>query len=240
MQVHLKVTNGTRTGQMIPINRPRFLIGRAEDCQLKPKSELISRYHCAILSEDGYVAARDLGSKNGVFINGKRVSVEEELKNGDHLIIGPLDFEVVLTVALSAEKKKSKIETMQELVARTVEQSPKAESAGASSTDMSDWLMEDDGNPNAGTKTIQAGQLAELGLSADSDEELEKLIDIPDKAGTDNETSAAASAPNPSPKPAVAKPAAQKPTAKMPAPKPAAPVDPDAAANALKNFFQEK
>ncbi|MBQ3453281.1 MAG: FHA domain-containing protein, partial [Thermoguttaceae bacterium] len=228
MQVQLKVTNGTRAGQLIPINRPRFLIGRAEDCHLKPKSELISRYHCAILSEDGYVAARDLGSKNGVFVNGKRVSVEEELKNGDHLIIGPLDFEVVLSVALAAEKKKPKIETMQELVARTVEQSPKADSASASSTDLADWLMEDDANPAAGTKTIQADQLAELGLTPDSDEEdvLSQLIDTPDsQAGK---------------KPA--KPSDVTVTHKAPEPKPVAPplqADPDTAANALKNFFQE-
>ena len=227
MQVQLKVTNGTRAGQLIPINRPRFLIGRAEDCHLKPKSELISRYHCAILSEDGYVAARDLGSKNGVFVNGKRITVEEELKNGDHLIIGPLDFEVVLSVALAAEKKKPKIETMQELVARTVEQSTKAESASASSTDLSDWLMEDDANADTGTKTIQADQLAELGLAADSDEDmLEQLIDLPDS-------------PN-GKKPAG--PSEATVTRAAPAPKAQAPVpqaDPDAAANALKNFFQE-
>ena len=97
MKLELKVISGSRSGLTIPITIPQFMIGRAEDCQLKPKSELISRYHCAILSEPSYVAVRDLGSKNGVYVNGERIGVEQELKNGDRLAIGPLEFLVVLT-----------------------------------------------------------------------------------------------------------------------------------------------
>ena len=121
MKVALKVVGGTRTGQTVPISIPQFMIGRADDCHLKPRSELISRYHCAILTDDGYVAVRDLGSKNGVYVNGQRVSIEQELKNGDQLAIGPLEFEVVLTVALKGETKP-KVSSISEVVARTVEQ----------------------------------------------------------------------------------------------------------------------
>ncbi|MBQ1278102.1 MAG: FHA domain-containing protein, partial [Thermoguttaceae bacterium] len=116
MKVALKVVGGARTGQTIPISIPQFMIGRADDCHLKPRSELISRYHCAILTDDGYVAVRDLGSKNGVYVNGQRVSIEQELKNGDQLAIGPLEFEVVLTVALKCETKP-KVSSISEVVA---------------------------------------------------------------------------------------------------------------------------
>jgi len=121
MKVELKVVGGSRSGQVIPIAIPNFMIGRAEDCHLKPRSELISRYHCAILSEEGYVGIRDLGSKNGVYVNGERISGENELKNGDRLVIGPLEFEVVLTVALKGAPKP-KISSIAEVVSRTVEQ----------------------------------------------------------------------------------------------------------------------
>ncbi len=121
MKVDLKVVGGSRSGQLIPIAIPSFMIGRAEDCHLKPRSELISRYHCVILSEEAYVAVRDLGSKNGVYVNGRRVDVEQELKNGDRLAIGPLEFEVVLTVELKSAPKP-KIESIADVVARTVEQ----------------------------------------------------------------------------------------------------------------------
>ena len=121
MKVDLKVVGGSRSGQLIPIAIPSFMIGRAEDCHLKPRSELISRYHCVILSEEAYVAVRDLGSKNGVYVNGRRVDVEQELKNGDRLAIGPLEFEVVLTVELKSAPKP-KIASIADVVARTVEQ----------------------------------------------------------------------------------------------------------------------
>ncbi len=121
MKVALKVVGGTRTGQTVPISIPQFMIGRADDCHLKPRSELISRYHCAILTDDGYVAVRDLGSKNGVYVNGQRVSIEQELKNGDRLAVGPLEFEVVLSVALKGETKP-KVSSISEVVSRTVEQ----------------------------------------------------------------------------------------------------------------------
>ncbi|MBQ1864997.1 MAG: FHA domain-containing protein [Thermoguttaceae bacterium] len=121
MKVELKVVGGSRSGQTIPITIPQFMIGRAEDCHLKPRSELISRYHCTILSEDAYVAVRDLGSKNGVYVNGERIVGERELKNGDHIVIGPLEFEIALSVALKGATKP-KVDSISDVVARTVEQ----------------------------------------------------------------------------------------------------------------------
>ncbi len=73
MQVKLIVTQGKNAGQEVPVPGPKFFIGRAEDCDLRPQSDLISRHHCALLVEDGYVAVRDFGSKNGTFVNDQRV-----------------------------------------------------------------------------------------------------------------------------------------------------------------------
>ena len=93
MIVQLVVASGNRTGQIVPISTEKFIIGRAADCHLKPRSELISRYHCAILVGDD-VVVRDLGSKNGIRLNGEKVSAEQKLTNGDRLVVGPLDFYV--------------------------------------------------------------------------------------------------------------------------------------------------
>lgn len=133
MEVQLVVASGSKAGQSIPIPGNKFIIGRAEDCHLKPRSELISRYHCAIISEDGYVAIRDLGSKNGVFLNGERVPLESELNNGDKLTIGPLEFVVQLSVSMKAPKKP-RVETLEAAVVRTVEisKAPEIESVVAS------------------------------------------------------------------------------------------------------------
>jgi len=94
MVVQLVVAAGSKAGHTIPVLVERFIIGRAEDCHLKPRSEVISRYHCAILVSDGTVVVRDLGSKNGVRLNGEKISAERTLKNGDLLVVGPLEFYV--------------------------------------------------------------------------------------------------------------------------------------------------
>jgi len=98
MIVQLVVASGHRTGQVIPVSEKKFIAGRAEDCHLRLRSELISRYHCAILVADDEVVVRDLGSKNGVQLNGKKVNTEQKLSNGDRLGIGPLEFFVHVAV----------------------------------------------------------------------------------------------------------------------------------------------
>jgi len=91
MIVQLVVTAGNRRGQVIPVSEEKFIIGRAVDCHLRPSSELISRYHCAILVGDE-VVVRDLGSRNGIRLNGEKINTEQKLQNGDKLVVGPLEF----------------------------------------------------------------------------------------------------------------------------------------------------
>ena len=94
MQVKLKVTSGANAGKevLIPVNK--FFIGRDPQCHLRPKSDAISRHHCAILVTETQVAIRDFNSKNGVHVNGVRIQDICILKPGDVLRIGPLEFEV--------------------------------------------------------------------------------------------------------------------------------------------------
>jgi pSer/pThr/pTyr-binding forkhead associated (FHA) protein len=122
MEVRLKVLLGPNAGKALPVSGPKFLIGRAEDCQLRPRSDLISRHHCAILIEDGMTTVRDFGSKNGTLVNGARVRGECELKNGDKLVVGPLEFEFCVHVGV-ASKKRPKVESIKEAAARTAESS---------------------------------------------------------------------------------------------------------------------
>lgn len=93
MVLQLVVATGNRTGQIIPVEEEKFIIGRAADCHLKTRSEMVSRYHCAILVGDDTVV-RDLGSKNGVRLNGEKISGESKLQDGDKLVVGPLEFYV--------------------------------------------------------------------------------------------------------------------------------------------------
>jgi pSer/pThr/pTyr-binding forkhead associated (FHA) protein len=88
MPVRLTVLSGPLSGQLIEINQAKYLIGREEDCDLRPDSRLVSRHHCAFL-QDGYtVRLRDMGSRNGTFVNGNRINGTVTLNAGDLISIG--------------------------------------------------------------------------------------------------------------------------------------------------------
>src|SRR6188508_3388059 len=95
-QVSLKVLVGGNVGKEIPVPVPRFLIGRSDECHLRPKSDAISRNHCTILVHDDEVSIRDLNSRNGTYINDERISGDRTLTSGDKLKIGKLEFEVLI------------------------------------------------------------------------------------------------------------------------------------------------
>ena len=55
MQVMLKVLSGCHEGRELSVSGEKFLIGRSESCQLRPKSESVSRKHCIIVLKDNRV-----------------------------------------------------------------------------------------------------------------------------------------------------------------------------------------
>ena len=142
MQVSLKVLSGTHEGKIIQIKDEKFLIGRGETCQLRPKSESISRKHCAIVQKDGRLLLVDLKSRNGTFINEKQVSPDKAkiLKNGDRLRCGQLEFEVLLEVGI-ANSKQPEVQSVKEAAGRMTEQSSLD---SRESVDIGSWLSEAD------------------------------------------------------------------------------------------------
>jgi predicted component of type VI protein secretion system len=98
MDARLRVLSGPHAGETIPILRGKLLIGREEDCHLRPESEFVSRHHCVLLLDDYTLRIRDLGSKNGTFVNGRRVgSGETILLHDDTISIGEMIGQIDLT-----------------------------------------------------------------------------------------------------------------------------------------------
>jgi len=94
MQVRLIVSDEHRSGQVIPVNVPSFMIGRAEGCNLRSRSPQVSRFHCSITVNNDAVIVQDLGGENGTFVNGNRVSSVQMLNDGDKLVVGTHSFVV--------------------------------------------------------------------------------------------------------------------------------------------------
>lgn len=99
ISVELCVVGGKHAGQSIALTKKKFLIGREQDCQLRPNSELVSRHHCVFTVDDFSCRLRDLGSTNGTSVNGERIRKETVLEPGDRVIVGNLEFEVKVNAA---------------------------------------------------------------------------------------------------------------------------------------------
>jgi len=85
MAARLVPLNG---GASITLDKPIILIGRHPECDaVLQKSTKVSRRHCCVAQVNNRYIVRDLGSMNGVRLNGERVT-EAELRLGDELAIG--------------------------------------------------------------------------------------------------------------------------------------------------------
>jgi pSer/pThr/pTyr-binding forkhead associated (FHA) protein len=77
----------------ISVQRPVVLVGRHPECDVRIDLPRISRRHCCLALVYDRVLIRDLGSRNGLRVNGRLVD-EAQLNPGDEVAIGPLIFRV--------------------------------------------------------------------------------------------------------------------------------------------------
>jgi pSer/pThr/pTyr-binding forkhead associated (FHA) protein len=139
MQVRLKILQGSNTGKEVKIPMPKCLIGRGDECNLRPQAEAISRRHCVIITSEHEVIVRDLNSRNGTCVNGERIAEDTVLLTGDVLRVGPLEFELRIEQT-AAKIKRPHVTDIKEAAARTAEGSTIA--ATTELGDVSQWLEE--------------------------------------------------------------------------------------------------
>ena len=142
MQVKLKVASGNHAGRVIPVQEEKFLIGRHDKCQLRPKSESVSRQHCVIALHKGRVLIQDLKSRNGTSVNGVQLQPmkPKSLKPGDALKIGKLEFEVLIEYGLGGPKKPQVVD-VKDAAKRTV---TSGDDSKFEEVDITSWLDEAD------------------------------------------------------------------------------------------------
>jgi len=168
MKLSLVVSQGVHSGKAIPITGADFVIGRDPQCQLRPASPAISKQHCGIANRDGKVYVRDCGSTNGTFVNDEQVGGEREVKDGDKLRVGPLEFQIRLEVPAAApkpapKKSPSTTETVlnevtvldaKKLPTTQVEEPTPAAAVSDDPDDMAALMLGMDDAPAGGTPTV--------------------------------------------------------------------------------------
>jgi hypothetical protein len=86
------------TGQEFPLTQAPFTIGRQPDCTVVLADPQVSRQHATITFQAGRYIVQDLGSANGTYINERRITAPQALRDGDQLRLGNTIFDVRLAV----------------------------------------------------------------------------------------------------------------------------------------------
>jgi len=97
------------TGQVLPLSvRSEFTLGRVSDGQpIMPDIDLspfqaygagVSRLHAVIKKDSQGIVFMDLGSANGSYLNGKRLTpnVEQSVKHGDIVALGKMKLQILV------------------------------------------------------------------------------------------------------------------------------------------------
>ncbi len=68
--------------------RPPFELGRSKEAEIVLSDPEVSRRHARFESHNGVVYVEDLKSRNGTFLNGRRVNEAIEIREGDEIDVG--------------------------------------------------------------------------------------------------------------------------------------------------------
>lgn len=130
MKKTLLILTGKHKGRTLTLTSDVVVIGRDPLANIRVNSTEVSRKHCEIRVQGDKLIVKDLGSRNGTFIDGDIIFDEAELKPGQTLHIGTMVFELQGRKPASTPSRLPKLP-------------PARASKPASDNDVIDWLVED-------------------------------------------------------------------------------------------------
>jgi pSer/pThr/pTyr-binding forkhead associated (FHA) protein len=89
-------------GDAIPLIRDVLTMGRRESCDIPLRFPNVSGLHCELTFKDGYWSIRDMGSTNGIKVNGARVQ-KKVLHPGDTITIAKRSFTIEYSMTIGKQ-----------------------------------------------------------------------------------------------------------------------------------------
>ncbi len=101
MKLIIEDDEGRKT--VVPLVRDEISIGRLDGNTIRLTERNVSRKHARILRQNGSITIEDLGSYNGVWINGEKIAARAPVKEGDLIEIGDYDLALEGSAAQEAD-----------------------------------------------------------------------------------------------------------------------------------------
>lgn len=152
------------------------MLGRSSECHITIEDPLVSREHAKIEVDRGSVTVRDLGSRNGVKVNGIAIRDRVSLKNGDRIRIGTQEF---VFTAVAGQHASNRTTGFLRHCARC--RMPYSEEAGACpSCGSNEWLEETltakSGSEAKGWELTLLVEMIDRALSHDRAQDADRLL----------------------------------------------------------------
>jgi predicted component of type VI protein secretion system len=85
----LTIVAGEERGRTVRVAGPDFVLGRGAHCELVLADARVSRRHARFeVAADGRVTLRNLASRNGTWVDGRRIEDAVRLEGGEEIAVG--------------------------------------------------------------------------------------------------------------------------------------------------------
>jgi pSer/pThr/pTyr-binding forkhead associated (FHA) protein len=169
-------------GADVFLSEGQYVIGRSASCQLMVDDARVSRRHATITVSAGQVAIEDLGSVNGVYVNGIRVQGKKALIDGDRIGIGGAELELKIGAPSSERRERSTLQTSLAAVREELQRARSSTQTADSEPPLSPLRPFESEPPTSGAGTLKAevfeliGPIAQKALAGGRPAEAENIL----------------------------------------------------------------
>ena len=195
LRVKLVFRNGIHEGKHIVLRKDKFVIGRGAEVDFLLNSKRVSRHHCLIWCRENSVTIEDLGSRNGVRLNGNVIEPHQSYRVYHDDIVDVEEWRFRMSVRDKASKVPQKRENASKQMLLPTAEATDATSNKSTAAEPNEPMMLNAVSDQMGEVDLWMNELDQLAegvrekiKSSVSDQRLADPMDTKEEPGSTDET----------------------------------------------------